>query len=1273
MKIFDPKLTGSIEIQSQVSGSIIPTTNETFDLGTASNRWNDIYLAGSTIDLGGTKLTKDSSGNIEFKDASNNRKKIIVEEILIGSGDNQKTLKVENGKSMIVDNSGDVVTQMAGHIMPHGHDIYDLGSPTAQWRDLYLSSGSLYIDGTQVISSTSNVLTVTTDTGQSLKLLETGADDITIQTDTGNIELKGTVEILSGKKLIDSAGTIIQFGDSLGVTGSIEVSGTVDGIDLQSMSSSLDSRISTLTGKTIISSSAQIASDISGSNTAFSASVATRFEGLTTDYTELDNIPNNIVSSSAQVTALGALMDSEVTSLSLVKSLTAAKISGSFTSASNATNTKVDLNTSNITSLNASTSSYLQNTTDTLTGNLTVTGTLTAQQFNTEIVSASILFDSGSTKFGDSSDDLHQFTGSLKVLGNITATGYNNANWDTAYGWGDHSTEGYLTGTVNRVIGTDTDLNFSGANVLSTIALTDGVITAYTNRVLTLANLGYTGASNANNYVLPFTDNSANWNTAFGWGNHGLSAQDKIDISNLSGTNTGDQVLPTLGSLGGYPKASLGLIGNSNVSFGATTNWPNNPTPGFYSTDYVGYSGIVFMTGDVGGSTPQIGLEFGYNGNAYMHSNTDSTAWTSHQIWTENNFTSTNINNWNTAYNYSQVGHLPLAGGTMAGSIDLVNNRDISMTDNAGAVTRVMVLNTSNTMYIGPVDTYAGGSILYGVAAGVSYQRFYTGASERMRIGSNGNMGIGTTGTTYRLQVENNTAGNLLSRFHNTNANGQGLLIRAGNTSAANRVLQIASENDTKIMTVNSNGRVGIGTTNPTTTLQLQGDGTYISVKAGDGSNGVQLGTDSSGDGLLQLYSDSGANNIKLYGEAASPSFINAGNVGIGDTTPLSKFEVAGTIKSTNYDSAHTSESGVTLGYNASEAMAYLETWTSKPLTFRTYNYQSFNISGTEAMRIATNRNVGIGTTSPSEKLEVTGKIKFTGTGLVDSGGEELVFNTNDIIAASKHIQAGYGLWARAGGRSMGIDGSATYMGLYTNTTEKVRITTTGNVGIGTTSPGGIFEVFQQSTGRTRGDLLVDAGAKYVYVGRLSTTSGDVSSFKVRDRLNRAYFDVNTASKYISFNPEIGDITMQIASGYGFKINGSQFNVNATSGNVGIGTTSPTAKLDIEGDLQVKGVNISNQENLDVDTGTETIATVVKANYDAAFFDFVIKNGTNLRAGTVFAIHDGTNVEFTETSTNDLGDTSDVTLSVDISGTDMRLRATTTSDNWIIKSLVRTI
>ena len=141
----------------------------------------------------------------------------------------------------IVSGSSDTVnlSNVDQHIIPATDNTYDLGSPTNQWRDLYLSSASLYIDGQQVISSTSDTLTFTTDVGQSIKLLETGADDIILQTDTGNIELKGTVEILSGKKITDSAGTLIQFGDTIGVTGSIETTGTVDGIDLQAFSSSV--------------------------------------------------------------------------------------------------------------------------------------------------------------------------------------------------------------------------------------------------------------------------------------------------------------------------------------------------------------------------------------------------------------------------------------------------------------------------------------------------------------------------------------------------------------------------------------------------------------------------------------------------------------------------------------------------------------------------------------------------------------------------------------------------------------------------------------------------------------------------------------------------------------------------------------------------------------------------------------------------------------------------------------------------------------------------
>lgn len=93
-------------------------------------------------------------------------------------------------------------------------------------------------------------------------------------------------------------------------------------------------------------------------------------------------------------------------------------------------------------------------------------------------------------------------------------------------------------------------------------------------------------------------------------------------------------------------------------------------------------------------------------------------------------------------------------------------------------------------------------------------------------------------------------------------------------------------------------------------------------------------------------------------------------------------------------------------------------------------------------------------------------------------------------------------------------------------------------------------------------------------------------------------------------------------------------------------------------------------DNVDVDSAApEMVSQLLHASYDAVFFDYVIKSGTNLRAGRVVATHDGTNVEYTVTATTDLGDCSDVTLSVDIDGTNIRLMATVLTDNWTVKTI----
>lgn len=63
------------------------------------------------------------------------------------------------------------------------------------------------------------------------------------------------------------------------------------------------------------------------------------------------------------------------------------------------------------------------------TGNLTVGGTITAQTFNTEYVSSSVIFESGSSQFGDSADDTHIFTGSIKLQGDYTGSDISIRDW----------------------------------------------------------------------------------------------------------------------------------------------------------------------------------------------------------------------------------------------------------------------------------------------------------------------------------------------------------------------------------------------------------------------------------------------------------------------------------------------------------------------------------------------------------------------------------------------------------------------------------------------------------------------------------------------------------------------------------------------------------------------------------------------------------------------------------------------------------------------------
>jgi hypothetical protein len=116
----------------------------------------------------------------------------------------------------------------------------------------------------------------------------------------------------------------------------------------------------------------------------------------------------------------------------------------------------------------------------------------------------------------------------------------NSSNWDTAYGWGDHGAAGYLTAETNDLSSAVTWANVPDANITSSsvvqhqanLTITESQIsdlqsylTAETSHADVVVDGDFTsqgimlrGASAGSYSIL--TDNSANWNTAYGWGDH---------------------------------------------------------------------------------------------------------------------------------------------------------------------------------------------------------------------------------------------------------------------------------------------------------------------------------------------------------------------------------------------------------------------------------------------------------------------------------------------------------------------------------------------------------------------------------------------------------------------------------------------------------------------------------------------------------------------------------------------------------------------------------
>lgn len=397
---------------------------------------------------------------------------------------------------------------------------------------------------------------------------------------------------------------------------------------------------------------------------------------------------------------------------------------------------------------------------------------------------------------------------------------------------------------------------------------------------------------------------------------------------------------------------------------------------------------------------------------------------------------------------------------------------------------------------------------------------------------SSGNVGIGTTTPAAPLDVNGNVNvgaritmqkdGSNNSFIKAQGTDGEPSTIAMGFNSNATGTVQNVMFNTagSQRMVINSSGNVGIGTTTPPQRLSLN-------------NGSIDVTRD---DSYAQLFLKTNhASNYSAFvmargqGTTASPLYPNSG-------------DTLGSIIFRNTTS--TDNTAIVRGITTEVHSATAE---GTALTFHTTG--NGTTSSAERLRIDQNGNVGIGTTSPSTMLNIAaGSGSTYGMRLGTGGAAGYYYDIYNQSAVSGSIQNAIvinangdtdyrqALGTNAGsGHIVFMTGAGTSNGGTGVSTEKMRITGQGNVGIGTSTPTRLLHIASNSTTVGTGLTLQNTTAETYSI----TTTGSAHAYG--------------SGKLIIQDDTAGQARMSIDS----------------TGNVGIGTASPQSKLDVNGSVRL--------------------------------------------------------------------------------------------------------